>query len=42
MVVIDGMNLIPHDSIYYQTDGVHPIDSGFEHYTNNLWKELQN
>ena len=41
MVVIDGMNLIPHDSIYYQTDGVHPIDSGFEHYTNNLWKELQ-
>ena len=41
MVVIDGIDLIPHDSKYYQTDGVHPIDSGFEHYVNNLWKKLQ-
>ena len=40
MVVIDGIDLIPHDSKYYQTDGVHPIDSGFEHYVNNLWKKL--
>ena len=41
MVVIDGIDLVPHDSKYYQTDGVHPIDSGFEHYANNLWKKLQ-
>ncbi len=41
MVVIDGIDLVPHDSKYYQTDGVHPIDSGFEHYVNNLWKKLQ-
>ncbi len=40
MVVIDGIDLIPHDSKFYQTDGVHPIDSGFEHYANNLWKKL--
>jgi len=41
MVVIDGIDLVPHDSKYYQTDGVHPIDSGFEHYVYNLWKKLQ-
>jgi len=34
-------DLVPHDSKYYQTDGVHPIDSGFKHYVNNLWKKLQ-
>lgn len=41
MIVINGIDLVPHDSKYYQTDGVHPIDSGFEHYVNNLWKKLQ-
>lgn len=36
MVVIDGIDLIPHDPKYYQTDGVHPIDAGFELYSKNL------
>lgn len=36
MVVIDGVDLIPHDPKYYQTDGVHPIDAGFELYSKNL------
>ena len=39
-VVIDGIDLMPHDFKFYQTDGVHPIDSGFERYADNLWKKL--
>ena len=34
--VVDGIDLVPHRPSHYQTDGVHPIDSGFEHFTNNL------
>ena len=34
-VFIDCINLIPHRPKHYQTDGVHPIDSGFENYANN-------
>lgn len=40
MTVIDGIDLVPHNLKYYQTDGLHPIDSGFEHYTNNLWEKI--
>lgn len=40
MIVLDGIDLIPHDLNFYQTDGLHPIDSGFEHYSNNLWKKI--
>lgn len=36
MVVIDGINLIPHNPKYFQTDGVHPIDAGFELFAKNL------
>lgn len=36
-VSIDCINLIPHRAKHYQTDGVHPIDSGFENYANNLF-----
>ena len=36
MVVIDGTNLIDHAPEYFQTDGVHPIDAGFEQYSKNL------
>ncbi len=38
--VIDGFDLVPHNAELYQTDGVHPIDSGFMHYGRNLLKEL--
>ena len=41
MTVIDGIDLIPHNPKYYQTDGLHPIDSGFEYYADNLWKKLE-
>ncbi|MBQ1186100.1 MAG: SGNH/GDSL hydrolase family protein [Clostridia bacterium] len=36
MVVIDGTNLIEHAPEFFQTDGVHPIDAGFEQYSKNL------
>lgn len=40
MKVIDGMDFVPHNEEYYQTDGVHPIDEGFEFYADNLCKKL--
>ncbi len=39
--VIHGWELIPHDSKYYGDLWLHPNDSGFEHYFNNLIKEIQ-
>lgn len=36
MVVIDGFGMIPHEPKYFQTDGVHPIDVGFDAYIGNL------
>ena len=41
MTVIDCMDCVPHNPEYYQTDGVHPIDSGFRYYANNLWKKME-
>lgn len=40
MTVINGIELVPHDLQYYQTDGLHPIDSGFEKYADSLWDEM--
>ena len=40
MVAIDASNFIPHEPKHFQTDGVHPLDSGFEHYTKNLWTKI--
>jgi len=36
MEVIDCIDFVPHDAKLYQTDGVHPIDSGFLHYGKKL------
>ena len=41
MTVIEGIDMIPHDSQYFQTDGVHPIDAGFIHYGENIIKEIK-
>lgn len=41
MTVIECINMIPHDSQYFQTDGVHPIDIGFMHYGENIIKEVK-
>lgn len=40
MNVIDCFDFIPHELENFQTDGLHPIDAGFEHYAKNLWKVL--
>lgn len=37
MTVIDCIDFIPHELENFQTDGLHPIDAGFEHYVKNLW-----
>lgn len=41
MEVIDCIDFVPHDASFYQTDGVHPIDSGFLHYGKNLIDALK-
>lgn len=40
IIIIDGIDLILHDEQYYQTDGLHTIDSGFGYYANNLWEKI--
>ena len=40
MTVIDCVDFIPHEVEYFQTDGVHPIDIGFECYAKNLWEAM--
>ena len=40
MEVVDCMDFVPHNSELYQTDGVHPIDSGFKYYADNLWEKI--
>jgi len=41
MKVIDCFDFIPHELQYYQADGLHPVDAGFDHYAKNLWNVLQ-
>ena len=41
MTVIDCIDFIPHELENYQTDGLHPIDAGFEHYAKNLWDAIR-
>ena len=40
MTVIDCFDFIPHELENFQTDGLHPIDAGFEHYAKNLWEVI--
>lgn len=40
MITIDCMGFIPHSPQFYQTDGIHPIDEGFQHFAKNLWNVL--
>ena len=41
MTVIDCIDFIPHELENFQTDGLHPIDAGFEHYVKNLWDAME-
>lgn len=36
LYAVEGINLVPHNRSFYQTDGLHPIDNGFLCYFNNL------
>jgi len=41
VTVITGMDLVPHDQRYYADLDLHPNDSGFAHYFNNLWPQIE-
>ena len=41
MTVIDCMDYVPHSPQYYQTDGVHPIDVGFQSYGKSLCNKIR-
>ena len=37
---INGLDLVPHETKYFQDHTVHPADSGFNYYTSNLLKAI--
>ena len=41
VTVISGMDLVPHDLQYFADAGLHPNDTGYEHYFQNLWAKIQ-
>ena len=40
-IAIDGYNLVPHKTKYFQDLSVHPSDSGFNHYADNLLNAIK-
>lgn len=41
VTMISGMELVPHDLQYFADAGLHPNDTGYEHYFRNLWSKIQ-
>ena len=41
VTAISGMDLVPHDLQYFADAGLHPNDTGYEHYFQNLWSKMQ-
>ena len=41
VTVISGIDLVPHDLQYFADAGLHPNDTGYEHYFRNLWSKIQ-
>ena len=41
IILIPGFDMIPHDEVYYADQVLHPNDSGFDHYFDNLKKYLK-
>jgi len=41
VTVISGMELVPHDLQYFADAGLHPNDTGYEHYFDNLWPHIR-
>lgn len=42
VTVINGLELVPHDTSLYSDGRLHPNDAGFAHYFQNLWQKVQN
>ena len=41
VTLISGYDLVPHDSVYFSDEYLHPNDTGFSYYAENLLKKLQ-
>lgn len=41
VTVISGFDLVPHSTDYFGDYGLHPNLAGFDHYFNNLWKQIE-
>lgn len=41
VVFIDGIDFVPHDESFYGDFRLHPNDSGFKHYAENLCKAIK-
>lgn len=41
ITVIEGMDLVPHDTSLFSDKFLHPNDKGFDYYVNNLYKKLK-
>lgn len=41
VVVISGINLVPHDVSFFGDDGLHPNAEGFDHYFRNLYEIIK-
>lgn len=41
VTVINGFELVPHDTSLYSDARLHPNDAGFAHYFRNLWQKVQ-
>lgn len=41
MILIPGFDLVPHDETYFADQLLHPNDTGFDHYFDNLIKQVQ-
>lgn len=37
---IDGINIIPHNKLYYRDGYLHPNDKGFDFYAEKLFKKI--
>jgi hypothetical protein len=40
-IIIDGLNLVPHEDKYYDESILHPTDEGFAFYSDNLFKIIK-
>lgn len=41
VTVIEGVNLLPHDTTLFSDEYPHPNDKGFGYYFENLYREIQ-